>query len=154
MKYLIADAMATSEFSPNAILIIPVTKDLTSLLYSLSIIVDRSIESLRPVRDNNLEGYILADAPWPFTEQKSVKSFRRLLLNELDENEFTFLEESNILNEGILNHIAERFTLTMDVLESSTIFQKMLDGTIEYTTYSIPLTCMPLSASILIPHKN
>ena len=154
MKYLIADALPARLQCPNAILIIPITNVLTSVLIDFSSRVDSFTESMRPVMTGQLQGFLMPSVTSGKKAQKSIDSFRRLLKNELNQNEFAFLEESSILNEGILDDLAERFILTIDVLESSTIFQKLDGGRVEYTTYSIPLACMSVSTIMEIPNQN
>ena len=155
MKYLIAQARSGNDFTPDEIFVIPVTENLANKVNIHSQQVRGQIESILLLNEEAIYGYRIPANYWPKPDSRSLKSFRTFLENELATNEFEFMEENAALNEDILHDIAEKFYLGINVLEASAIFQQRnKDYDIEYTTYSIPLTCLALSPKLEIPCKN
>lgn len=145
MKYLITEALPSGIQLSGAIMIIPLSSVLNSILVEYSNRMDYSLESMRPLTTGQLHGFLLRNNKPGKKEKKSVCTFRALLKNELHQNEFILIDESSILNDGILEDLTIRFNLTIDILESSVIFHKRNSGTIEYITYSIPNTFLQVS---------
>ena len=147
MKYLIAQAQASQEFSKDEIFVIPVKEELVKTVRTYSDKVYGQIESVTLLKSDDLYGFRIPADTWPMQEPNSLKSFRTFLQNELAEAEFALLDESAAINEEVLKEMTEPFILGINVFNSSAVFNHSLKDYIEYTTYQIPLTCLPIEIS-------
>ena len=154
MRYLIAQAQSSHEFSKDEIFVIPVREELVNTVHKYSDKIYGQIECVSLQRNEELYGFRVPADCWPLQELNSLKSFRTFLQNELAQSEFALIDESAAINEEVLRDMTDPFVLGINVFASSTAFNHSIRDYIEYTTYQIPLTCLPLSTKIGTPGNN